>query len=124
VKRVTTRAPTSPLRVLARVRRFMRKLVGVEERLSRGTPVFCVGDPQFAMVVDDHHGAECAGVWAKCADGLQAYLVRSDAKRYFVPPYLGSRGWIGIRIDARADWKAIEALLQDAHAITARGRRQ
>jgi predicted DNA-binding protein (MmcQ/YjbR family) len=123
VKRVTTRAPTSPLRVLARVRRFMRKLAGVEERLSRGTPVFGVGDPQFAMVVDDHHGAECAGVWAKCADGLQAYRVRSDAKRYFVPPYLGSRGWIGIRIDARADWKAIEALLQDAHAITARGRR-
>jgi hypothetical protein len=58
-------------------------------------------------------------VWANCADGLQACLVRSDAMRYFAPPYLGSRGWIGIRIDARADWKAIEALLQDAHAITA-----
>lgn len=114
---------TSVAATLARVRRCVRKLSGVEERLSRGTPVFCLGDPQFAMVVDDHHGAECAGVWAKCADGLQDYLVLSDAKRYFVPPYLGSKGWIGIRVDARADWKAIEALLQDAHAITARGRR-
>jgi len=59
----------------------------------------------------------------KCADGLQDDLVRSDEGRYFVPPYLGSKGWIGIRIDARADWKSIDALLQDAHAITARGRR-
>ncbi len=123
MKRSKTRAPTSPLRVRARVRKSVRALQGVEEKVSRDTPVFCVGGRQFAMVVDDHHGAECAGVWMKCADGLQDDLVRSDEGRYFVPPYLGSKGWIGIRIDARADWKSIDALLQDAHAITARGRR-
>lgn len=107
---------SSPLRVLERVRRVVLALPGVEEKLSRDTPVFCVRGKQFAMVVDDHHGAECAGVWMKCAEGLQTDLVRSDEKRYFVPPYLGGRGWIGIRIDARASWKTIEALLQDAHA--------
>jgi hypothetical protein len=110
-------------RVLERVRPLVQALPAAEERSSRNTPVFWVKGRQFAMVVDDHHGEQCAGVWMKAADGLQADLVRSDPGRYFVPPYLGFRGWIGIRIDARADWKAIKALLQDAHAITARGRR-
>src|SRR5262245_20766285 len=108
--------------ILVRVRARAAAWPVVEEKLSRGTPVFCVGGRQFAMVVDDHHGEECAGVWVKGADGLQADLVRSDERRYFVPPYLGSKGWIGIRIDARADWKAIDALLQDAHAVVRRSR--
>ena len=106
-------------RTLERVRPFVHALPTAEERISRNTPVFVVGGKQFAMVVDDHHGAANAGVWMKAADGLQPDLVRSDPRRFFVPPYLGFRGWVGVRIDARTDWKVVDGLLFDAFLGTA-----
>ncbi len=106
-------------RTLGRVRPFVHALPSATETISRSTPVFVAGGKQFAMLVDAHHGAGNAGVWLKAADGLQADLVRSDPRRFFVPPYLGFRGWVGVRIDARTDWKVVDELLFDAFLMTA-----
>jgi hypothetical protein len=49
--------------------------------------------------------------------GVQEVLVKADPDRYFVPPYVGGQGWIGIRIDRSPDWAAVEGLVKDAYGI-------
>lgn len=106
-------------RTLEKMRPFVHALPTATEAISRSTPVFVAGGKQFAMLVDVHHGEQNAGIWMKAADGLQADLVRADPRRFFVPPYLGFRGWVGVRIDARTDWKVVDGLLFDAFLMTA-----
>jgi hypothetical protein len=120
VKRRTGEAPTGDKTgPFSRMRRYCLALPGAREGLSRRTPVFCVGGRQFAMFVDDHHGKENEGIWAKADDGLQAALAESDSNRFFIPPYLGVRGWIGIRLYGRPNWTTIERTLFKAFLMTA-----
>lgn len=110
------------LDALEKVRRICLSWKGATERPSWGTPAFWAGKRQFAIYVNDHHGDGVTAVWAKAATGLQAVLVKSDPSVFFSPPYVGVKGWIGIRLDRRPDWKIVEALLGDAFMITAPAR--
>jgi hypothetical protein len=67
----------------------------------------------FVMFVDDHHADGRLGVWWKAAPSEQRTLVASDPERFFVPPYVGVKGWVGIRLDRpNTDWIELAILLE------------
>jgi hypothetical protein len=87
---------------------------------------FRVRKKTFAYFLDDHHGDGRLAVWCKAPPGAQPMLVESDPARFFVPPYMGPRGWVGARLDGGADWAAIGACLEEAYRMSApkvRGRK-
>lgn len=104
---------------LDKVRRICLSWKGATERPSWGTPAFWAGKRQFAIYVNDHHGDGITAVWVKAAEGLQSLLMKSNPKVFFSPPYVGVKGWVGIRLDRRPDWKVVEGILGDAFVITA-----
>src|SRR5262249_42716012 len=74
----------------------------------------------FAYYVYDHHGDGRIAMWCKAPPGEQASLVAENPRRYFVPPYLGPRGWVGVRLDTPSvDWRAIKQLVYVAYFLTA-----
>ena len=102
---------------LERLRGICRALPGTSEKVSHGEPTFWVGGRMFATFDNHHHGAPHVGVWLAMPVGVQQILVREDPKRFFVPPYVGVRGWVGVRLDARPSWKRVEQVVREAHAF-------
>ena len=102
--------------VLARVRELCLALPEVSERPSHGAPTFFVqGKRSFLMVLDDHHGDGRFAIWCAAAPGMQELLVRGDPDRYFRPPYVGHRGWLGLRLDRELDWNEVAGVVEDAY---------
>jgi hypothetical protein len=107
-------------RVLARVRALCLALPETTERPSHGAPTFFVrGKRPFAMVMTDHHGDGRFALWVAAPDGMQRMLVESDQERFFVPPYVGHRGWLGVRLDRGLDWDELAGIVEDAFAEVA-----
>ena len=69
----------------------------------------------FAQLDTHHHGAEHVAVWLQVRPGLQEALVDEDPERFFRPPYVGQKGWVGVRIDGRPHWKVVAGVVRDAH---------
>ena len=86
-----------------------------------GEPTFRVKNKLFAMYAswDTHHGAGRPSVWVKSTHVNQDLLVRGEPARFFVPPYVGPSGWVGIYLDKRPSWKAVAELLRDAYLLIA-----
>ena len=84
-----------------------------------GEPTFRVKNKMFAMYAssDTHHGGGRPSVWVKSTLINQDLLVRWQPARYFVPPYVGPSGWIGIYLDKRPSWKSIADILRDAYLL-------
>jgi predicted DNA-binding protein (MmcQ/YjbR family) len=101
---------------LARLRAICRALPGTSEKVSHGEPTFWVGGKMFASLDNHHHGAPHVAVWLAMPLGAQEALVYADPKRYFVPPYVGKRGWVGMRLDGRPSWKKVEQVVRESHA--------
>ena len=100
---------------LATVREICLALPGASERLSHGAPAFFIdGRHTFVMFMDDHHGDGRLAIWCAAPAGAQALLTASDPDRYFVPPYVGHRGWIGLRLDRDASRDEIAGVIEDA----------
>lgn len=111
--------PPSPL---ARLRRLALALPESHEVEAWGEPTFRVRGKIFAMFAakSSHHGDERPGVWVKAMAENQRIMVRAEPHRYFVPPYVGPSGWIGVFLDGEPDWEELTALLEDAWRRTAR----
>jgi predicted DNA-binding protein (MmcQ/YjbR family) len=103
------------MKVLDRVRSICLGFPGAYEKVAWSAPTFRVGERQFAMFADDHHGVGFAGVWLKAPEGAQEELVASDPRRFYVPPYVGTAGWVGVRLDAKTDWNLLAGLLAEAY---------
>ena len=100
---------------LPRLRRICFALPGTSEKVSHGEPTFWVGGRMFATFDNHHHGAPHVGVWLAMPLGAQEALVYQDPKRFFVPPYVGVRGWVGVRLDGRPSWKTVEKVVREAY---------
>jgi hypothetical protein len=100
---------------VARLRAICLALPETTEKIAWGEPTFRVRDKLFAQLDDHHHGADHLGVWLAAALGVQEMLVYSDPQRYYVPPYVGKRGWVGVRLDKKVDWRAVERLVEEAY---------
>jgi hypothetical protein len=107
-------------RVLDRVRGLCVALPETTERLSHGAPTFFVrGKRAFLMVLTNHHGDGRFAIWCAAAAGMQSMLVEGDPERFFVPPYVGHRGWLGFRLDRPFDWDELAGIVEDAYAEVA-----
>ena len=105
---------------LDRVRRLCLALPEAGERPSHGAPTFFVrGTRAFVMFHDDHHGDGRLALWCAAAPGVQDMLVRGAPRHYFVPPYVGVRGWVGVRIDRGLDWDEVAAVVREAYRSAA-----
>ena len=115
--------PKARERVLDRLRALCLELPEVEERPSHGAPTFFVrGKRPFVMVLTNHHGDGRFAIWCAAGEGVQTMLVDADPGRFFVPPYVGHRGWLGVRLDRGLDWDELTGIVEDAFAEIAPAR--
>jgi hypothetical protein len=88
----------------------------VEHTGGVGTPSFTVREKIFAM---RHPQDGRSSMWCKAPAGIQGALVDTDPGRFFVPPYVGHRGWVGLWLDVEVDWAEVEGLVDESYRMTA-----
>jgi hypothetical protein len=97
-----------------RVRAICLALPGTTERQSHGSPAFFAGK-QFVMLwPEGHHDHEFPHLWCAAPPGAQAHQVGARPERCFRPPYVGGRGWLGVRLDGDVDWDELADICEDA----------
>ena len=77
-------------------------------------PSFRVRDKLFVVVSEDGRSMTC-----KAPPGVQQVLVASDPDRFFVPPYVGSKGWVGVRLDGGAELAELAELAEESYRLIA-----
>jgi len=110
-------------RAIARLRRICLALPDVTEKIAWGEPTWRA--PKiFAQLETHHHGVERVAVWLPARPGVQEALVEEDPAHYFRPPYVGVKGWVGVRIDNDPDWRAVAGLVAEAYREVAPARQR
>ena len=106
---------------LHRLRAVCLALPEVTERLSHGQPTWFVRDRSVfvTLMVDGHHHNDFPHLWCAAPPGAQDELVAADPGRFFRPPYVGGRGWLGVRLDGDVDWAEVAELCEDAYRVIA-----
>jgi hypothetical protein len=102
-----------------RIRQICLALPGATERLSHGAPAFFAKAQFLQLWPNGHHDHLFPHLWCAAPPGAQGGLIESGGGRFFKPPYVGSRGWVGLRLDRRVDWAEIETLCEDAYRVVA-----
>jgi hypothetical protein len=111
------RDPHDPI---ARLREICLALPEAIEKEAWGEATFRVGGKMFAMTDDNHHNSGHVSVWCKAPLMVQEILVNSDPKRFFKPPYVGHKGWVGVRLDVKVvDWDELANIVADSYRMTA-----
>jgi predicted DNA-binding protein (MmcQ/YjbR family) len=98
-------------------------LPDAEEKIAWNAPTFRVGGRQFAMFLNNHHGDGEIALWCAAPPGVQQDLVPADPKHFFVPPYVGVGGWIGMRLNKKLRKGAIAAIIEQAYRMIAAKRK-
>lgn len=96
-------------KVTARLREICLALPETTEVEAWGDPTFRTGGKIFAMI---KCGDGRISVWCKAPEGSQDVLVGAEPETFFVPPYVGHKGWVGMRLDANPDWKDVATLVE------------
>jgi hypothetical protein len=106
----------APPAILERLRSICLGLPEAVEAGGVGNPTFKVREKIFAM----QHGHEGrSSCWVKAPPGVQGMLVGHDPSRFFVPPYVGHHGWVGIWLDVEVDWEELADLVEESFRMTA-----
>lgn len=101
---------------LERLRTICLALPDTNERISHGSPCFFIRDKtSFVHFHDDHHGDGRLAIWCPAPPGTQAQVVEAEPERFFRPPYVGHRGWIGLRLDIDPDWGEVGGVVTEAY---------
>jgi hypothetical protein len=102
-----------------RLRTICLSFPGVTERPSHGSTAFFAGK-QFVMLwLDGHHEHRFAHLWCAAPPGVQDELVTTEPDRFFRPPYVGGRGWLGVRLDGAVDWGELGHICEEAYRTVA-----
>src|ERR671926_493161 len=101
-------------KITKHLRAICLALPEVEEKEAWGDPTFRVRDKIFAM---QKRGDGRVSVWCKAPPGSQEVLVGADPERFFIPPYVGPKGWIGMRLDRRPDWDEVGKLVKRSYGL-------
>ena len=105
---------------LERLRAIRATLPETTERPSHGAPSFFARDKRcFLNLWDDHHGDGRFAIWCAAPPGAQELLVAADPEKFFRPPYVGHRGWLGVMLHGDVDWDEIAGIVEDAYATVA-----
>jgi predicted DNA-binding protein (MmcQ/YjbR family) len=105
---------------LERLRAIRETLPETSERPSHGAPSFFYREKRcFVMFMDNHHDDGRVAIWCAAPDGAQELLVSADPEKFFRPPYVGHRGWLGVTLHGDVDWDEIAGIVEDAYATVA-----
>jgi hypothetical protein len=106
---------------LTRLRKLCLALPEAHEVEAWGEPTFRVRNKIFAMYAhaNNHHGGGRHAVWCKASSINQRLMVEAAPDRFFVPPYVGPSGWIGVWLDGKIDWRELNDLLHDSYRMIA-----
>lgn len=104
---------------LDRLRKLCLALPETTERLSHGEPTWFVRDKKTFVMFADHHHDDRLAFWCAAPPGAQEALLAGQPDRYFHPPYVGHRGWLGVRLDVPVDWAEIAEIVTDAYRVIA-----
>jgi predicted DNA-binding protein (MmcQ/YjbR family) len=102
-----------------RLRAICLALPETTEKVAWGEPTWRVRGKLFAQLDDHHHGANHLAVWLPAPLGEQEAMIFTDPERFFRPPYVGPRGWVGVRIDRRPNWALVAKLVARAYGQVA-----
>ena len=105
-------------KLLERVRAICMALPEATEKQAWGAPTFRVRDKLFCHFHDNHHGDGRIAIWCKAPPGDQELLVNSRPKLFFVPPYVGKSGWVGMLL-TRPNWSLASELLSNGYRMNA-----
>lgn len=105
---------------LPRLRALCLALPEVTEKLSHGEPTWFVR--RTFVTYANHHHDDRLGFWCAAPPGVQEELVAEEPERFFRPPYVGHRGWLGVYLDVPVDWAEIAEIVQDAYRAVAPGK--
>jgi hypothetical protein len=101
----------------------LRKIISAwpetDERISHGSPTFWGGKKTFASFHENHQGDGRIAAWIKSDADTQEGLVEANPDLFFVPPYVGPSGWLGVRLDENVDWDVVAGLLEDGYRAVA-----
>ena len=100
---------------IERLRAICLALPETTEKIAWGEPTWRVKGKLFAQLDNHHHGADHLAVWLPAPLGAQESLIFLDPERFFRPPYVGQRGWVGVRIDGRPNWGLVATLVKQAY---------
>ena len=106
---------------LQHLRDICLALPEVTERPSHSVPTFFVRDKKsfVQLWADGHHGDTFPHLWCAAPPGAQEELVEQEPERFFRPPYVGHRGWLGVRLDRGVDWSEVAEICRDAYRVVA-----
>ncbi len=102
---------------LERLRAICLSLPEVSEKLSHGEPTWFV-KKSFVMFADHHHDQHVA-FWCAAPEGMQQALLSAEPGRFFRPPYVGVRGWLGVYLDVPQDWEEVAGIVTEAYRCVA-----
>ena len=112
--------PAERRKVAERLRTICLALPETSERPSHGAPSFFVREKRcFVMLMDNHHGDGTFGIWCAAPEGHQELLLAANPARFYRPPYVGHRGWLGVRFNDGVDWDELTGIVEDAFATVA-----
>jgi predicted DNA-binding protein (MmcQ/YjbR family) len=105
---------------IRRLREICLALPQAFEKEAWGECTFRVtGGSMFAMTDNNHHNSGHVAVWVKAPPMVQEILVKSDSWRFFIPAYMGPKGWVGVRLDDQVSWDELAAILKDGYLMSA-----
>ena len=107
--------------VLERLRSICFALPEMTERVSHGSPTFFIRDKKVLCSYHPHtiHGEHGQSIWVPAPAGVQEQLVDDEPERFYRPPYVGHRGWVGLRLDRQVDWDEVDAMVREAYRLVA-----
>jgi len=109
-------ASDTTMEPIDRLRALCLALPEATEKETWEAPTFRVRNRIFAMVQRDD---DAIAIWCKAPEGSQAVLVGADPGRFFVPPYVGHKGWVGMRLQPAPDWAEVDALVRRSYGLVA-----
>lgn len=104
---------------LEQLRALCLALPETSERLSHGEPTWFVRAKKTFVTYANHHHDDRLGFWCAAPPGVQEALVGGEPERFFRPPYVGHRGWLGVYLDVPVDWTEVGEIVRDAYRCIA-----
>jgi hypothetical protein len=111
--------PAMATKPVDRVRKLCLALPETTERLSHGEPTWFVRDKKTFVMFADHHHDDRVALWCAAPPGAQETLADAHPDRFFRPPYVGHRGWLGVYLDGHVDWDELADIVEDAYRVIA-----
>lgn len=113
------KSASKPRNPLDRLRKLCLSYPETTERLSHGEPTWFIRDKKTFVTYADHHHDDRLAFWCAAPDGAQDVLTSAAPERFFRPPYVGTRGWLGVYLDVPVDWDEIAQIVDDAYRTIA-----